>query len=433
MTAPPGLADAIARDGAEPLRAYRERFERPVAADGTPLVYLCGNSLGLMPTAAREAVGEALDQWARRGVDAHFDGPHPWYSYAEEVRESLARVVGAHADEVVAMNSLTVNLHLLFASFYRPEGSRTKVLIEDYPFPSDRYAVATHVDWHGLDPSVAVVQALPRSGEALLRTEDIESLIAERGDEIALVWFPGVSYYTGQRFDIPRITAAAHERGCMVGFDLAHSVGNVPLALHEWGVDIAVWCSYKYLNAGPGATGGCFVHRRHARSPDRPRLAGWWGNDPATRFDMDRVTPFVPQDGAGGWQVSNPSVFALAPLRASLEIFDEVGGERLRAKSLAMTAYLERLIGALASDRITCLTPTDPEARGCQLSLRIDGDAREVFDRLVAAGVVGDFRAPDVIRASPVPLYNGYADCWRFAAELGRIVGAPLPEEAGAT
>ena len=332
------------------------------------------------------------------------------------------------------MNSLTVNLHLMMTSFYRPEGSRTKILIEDSAFSSDRYAVESQARIHGLDPSSTILTVRPREGEWTLRTEDIEGMLEERGREIALVMLSGVNYLTGQRFDIERITLAAKRRGCAVGFDLAHGAGNVPHSLHDWEVDFAVWCSYKYLNSGPGAVAGCFVHERHARSPDRPRLAGWWGDDPGKRFQMHLGLDFAPQQGADGWQLSNPPVLAMAPLKASLDVFDAAGLDALRVKSIKLTGYLAGLLRELGTSRFQVITPPDPEERGCQLSIRVRDEARELFEELGRRGIVADFREPDVIRVAPVPLYNTFEDVWVFANELGRAAKILLPtgDAAGA-
>jgi kynureninase len=425
MTAPYRADErwALAEDGADPLASFRGEFEIPEGPGGRSLVYLCGNSLGLMPKRVRPLLERELDDWARLGVEGHMRGRTPWYAYHENFRETGARLVGAEPGEVVMMNGLTVNLHLMMVSFYRPAGSRTKVLIEESAFPSDAYAVASHLRTRGLDPDDAVLVARPRPGEATLRTEDLELLLRERGSEIALVLLPGVQYYTGQRLDLPRLTDAAHRAGAIAGFDLAHAAGNVPLALHQWDVDFAVWCNYKYLNAGPGAGAGCFVHRRHGRDLSLGRYAGWWGNDPETRFRMHLNQRFVPREGADGWQISNPNIFSLTPLLASLEQFDRAGMDRLRAKALRLTGYLEFLIDRLSPGRIEIITPRDPEARGCQLSLLVRDRARELFEAIRSRDVLPDFRQPDVIRMAPVPLYNGFHDVWRAGRVLEELVG----------
>ncbi len=408
-------------DAADPLARFRDRFEIPVGAGGGPVVYLCGHSLGLMPKAVRALVAQEMEDWARLGVAGHFAAKNPWYSCHERFRESGARLVGALPGEVVMMNSLTVNLHLMMATFYRPAGDRHAILIEAGAFPSDRYAVTSQIRHHGLDPQRSLILARPRPEEPLLRTEDLERLLEERGREIALVLLPGVQFLTGQVLDLERLAAAARRQGCRIGLDLAHAAGNVPLRLHDWQVDFAVWCSYKYLNAGPGAVGGCFVHQRHGDDGTLPRLAGWWGNDPETRFDMR--SEFVPRAGADGWQVSNPPILSMAPLLASLAIFDEAGLEALRARSLRLTDHLLRLIDHQGGDRLQVITPRDPARRGCQVSLRVRRGARDLVAALAAAGVVCDFREPDVLRVSAAPLYNQFHEIWRCAQILGRNGG----------
>ena len=406
-------------DAQDPLRDFRDCFHLPLGKDGKPLIYFAGNSLGLMPKSARQILDEELDNWAKFGVDAHHAAGTPWYSYHEALREPVARLVGAKPIEVICMNSLTVNLHLMMATFYRPTKSRFKVLMEDPAFPSDTYAIKTQIAHHGLDPKDALILARPRNGEFTIRTEDIIDLIEKHADHLALVMFAGVNFFTGQLFDIAEITAAAHKRGIIVGFDLAHAIGNVPLLLHDWNVDFAVWCSYKYLNAGPGAIAGAFVHERHATNTKLPRLAGWFGNDPNTRFRLHLEPEFIPVPSADGWQISNPPIFSMAPLRASLSIFDEVGGiERLRAKSIKLTGYLEFLLMEIGSKKFSVITPGDPNARGCQLSIVAHQHPKELHNELVAAGVKGDFREPNVIRVAPTPLYSTFHEVWRFAQIL---------------
>ncbi len=419
----PEEAWALEQDRADPLAWSRDEFALPTGAGTEPLVYFSGNSLGLMPKAARTEVIQELEDWARLGVDGHFEGVHPWYSSSEELREPMARLVGALPGEVVAMNSLTVNLHLMLVSFYHPNGKRRKILMEESAFPSDAYAVATHLAARGVEPE-ALLLARPRPGECLLRGDDLETLLAEQGSEIALVWLGAVHYYTGQLLQLERITRAAKRAGCVVGFDLAHAAGNVLLRLHEWGVDFAVWCSYKYLNAGPGAVGGCYVHERHGGDPALQRFAGWWGNDPATRFEMQSHPEFVPVSGVAGWQVSNPPILAMAPLRASLALFEKAGLPALRAKSERLTGYLEFLAARIAKGQVAQLTPRDPAARGCQLSLLIPGKAKPVVQALRARGIVTDYREADVIRVVPVPLYNTFHEVWRFASVLEELLPA---------
>ena len=414
---------ALELDAADPLAGMRREFELPAASGGEPLVYLLGNSLGAMPRAARTEVETILDQWPEFGVEGWEDAPTPWMRYQETLCEPLARVIGGRPDEVVTMNTLTVNLHLMLASFYRPTGRRVKVLMEEKPFPSDLYAVGSHLRLRGVDPNDAVLFARPRRGEAYVRTEDLTALIAELGAELALVLLGGVNYYSGQWFDLAAVTNAAHRAGGLAGFDLAHAIGNVPLALHDWEVDFAVWCSYKYLNGGPGAIGGAFVHERHGRDPGVPRLAGWWGNDPETRFAMR--PGFDAQPGAGGWQVSTPPVLAIAPLRASLALFEQVGMPALRRKSEALTGYLDSLLAAIPGSPVRVLTPRDPASRGCQLSLLVPGRGQEVHRRLRECGIVADYREPDVIRMAPVPFYNGYHECWRTARAVRDVLAPP--------
>ncbi|WP_456426890.1 kynureninase [Rhodocaloribacter sp.] len=409
----PTRAFARRMDAEDPLSEFRDRFLIPRRPDGEAVVYFAGNSLGLQPKTTRAYVDAELEDWAKYGVEGHFHARHPWMPYHEFLTEQTARLVGAKPVEVVVMNSLTVNLHLMMVSFYRPTPERHKIIIEGHAFPSDQYAVASQIRFHGYDPAEALVELRPRPGEATLRTEDIETALEREGPATALVMLGGVNYYTGQAFEMDRITRAARAQGCAVGFDLAHAAGNLALRLHEWGPDFAVWCSYKYLNAGPGSLAGCFVHERHARRFDLPRFAGWWGHDKATRFRMPHT--FDPMPGAEGWQLSNPPILPLAALRASMDLFDEAGIERLRAKSERLTGYLAYLLERLGHDAVELLTPDDPRQRGCQLSIRVREGGRTVFDRLTAAGIVCDWREPDAIRAAPVPLYNTFEDVFRFA------------------
>ena len=408
--------EATVLDGRDPLQGFRDRFLIP-RHDGDEQAYFCGNSLGLQPRAVRDALLQELDDWAALGVEAHFRGRHPWMPYHAELRDGLATLVGAQPSEVVAMNSLTANLHLLIVSFYRPTAERPAILIEAGAFPSDRYGVQSQVRFHGFDPDTDVIELAGDEPDGTVSMAAIERVLAEHGHRIALVLWPGVQYRTGQAFDLEAITRLAHARGCVVGFDLAHAAGNLPLALHDSGADFAAWCHYKYVNAGPGAVAGAFVHERHART-DRPRFAGWWGHDQATRFRMG--PDFVPTPGADGWQLSNPPILALAPVRVSLELFAEAGMDRLRAKSLQLTGYLERRVREELADTLQIVTPREPERRGCQLSLRVAGGrehGRALFEFLESRGVVGDWREPDVIRISPVPLYNRFADVDRFVDE----------------
>ncbi len=412
------LDEAKTLDAADPLKGERANFAIPKDQNGEELAYFTGNSLGLMPLSARAAVEQELDDWATLAVDAHLHGTNPWLSYHERFRESGARLVGAKPGEVVMMNGLTANLHLMLASFYQPQGERTTIMVEDALFPSDDYAVESHIQHRGLDAKTTMIRLRPRDGEETLRTDDIIGAIEDAGDTLALVMLSGVQYRTGQWFDMPAITEAGHRAGGKVGWDCAHAAGNAPLQLHDCDADFAVWCSYKYLNSGPGAIAGCFVHQRHGSNPDLPRLAGWWGNDPATRFKME--SGFVAREGADGWQLSNPPILSMAPLAASLDIFDRVGMPALREKSLKLTAFLERAVLSVApSARI--ITPTDPAQRGCQLSISFGDRAKAVRDALQEHGVIADFREPDIVRLAPVPLYNTFADVARAAATIARI------------
>jgi kynureninase len=424
MTFRADAAQAAELDCADPLAGFRARFYLP-QHEGRDEIYLCGNSLGLQPRDVERHMREELEDWQRLGVKGHFDGRRPWMPYHEFFAERTARVVGAKPIEVVNMNSLTVNLHLMMTSFYRPTPKRHKIVIERGAFPSDHYAVEAQIRLHGLDPDTSLIELMPNTGRAYIEESDIEALLKAEGESIALLMLPGVQYYSGQAFDMARIVRAGHAAGCVVGFDLAHAVGNLLLKLHDWDADFAVWCNYKYMNAGPGAVAGCFVHERHARAFDRPRLAGWWGHDKQSRFRMG--PEFVPMPGAEGWQLSNPPVFGLAPLLASLELFDEAGMDKLRTKSLMLTGYLEFLLREKLSEAVEILTPADPERRGCQLSLQLHAgrhQARRVYERLEEAGVTGDWREPDVIRVAPVPLYNSYTDVFGFVEILAGLVTA---------
>ncbi|NRD53663.1 kynureninase [Corallococcus exiguus] len=407
---------AYGLDAADPLRPLRDEFLFPPAASGAPAIYLAGNSLGLQPRKARKYVQMEMEDWERLGVEGHVHGRHPWLPYHEQLTDMVARVVGAQPMEVVVMNTLSVNLHLMMVSFYRPTRERFKILIEGGAFPSDQYAVASQARFHGYDPKEAIVRLMPREGEDTLRSEDILEAIERHGKELALVMLGSVNYLTGQAFDLREITRVAHAQGCKVGFDLAHGAGNLKLSLHDDGPDFAVWCSYKYLNGGPGSLGGVFVHERHAHSPELPRFEGWWGHNKATRFEMGPT--FDPLPGAEGWQLSNPPIFQLAALRSSLELFDRATMAALRAKSDQLTGYLEFLLDRLPAGYVTITTPRDLKQRGAQLSLRFKGEPKRLLQRLSAAGIICDFREPDIIRAAPAPLYNTYLDVFRFVKAL---------------
>lgn len=408
-----GLAFAQKMDAADALSRWRGEFHIPKTKDGKDAVYLCGNSLGLQPRATEAAVRQELEDWKNLGVEGHFHAKNPWMPYHEFLTKQLANLVGAKPIEVVAMNGLTVNLHLMMVSFYRPTKTRHKIIIEGGAFPSDRYAVESQIRYHGFDPASSLIELKPRPDEVTLRTEDIEAAIAGEGESVALLLIGGVNYYTGQFFDMARITQAGHRQGSIVGFDLAHAAGNVPLKLHDWGADFACWCSYKYLNSGPGGAAGCFVHERHAENFGLPRFAGWWGHDKATRFRMG--PEFRPMKGAEGWQLSNPPIFSMAAVKASLDIFDSVGMQALREKSEKLTGYLEFLLDHMKSDAFSVITPRDPKMRGCQLSIVVKKNGRKTFEALMKNGVVCDWREPDCIRVAPVPLYNSFADVHHFS------------------
>lgn len=400
---------ALLLDEQDALRLYRDRFCFP-QHHGAQVRYFCGNSLGLQPHTVRQALLQELGQWAEYGVEGHFKGPMPWMHYHKFLVRQSACLVGALAHEVVVMNTLTTNLHLMMVSFYRPVAGRFKIVMEAGAFPSDQYAVESQVRWHGFDPEEAIVEVAPREGEYTLREEDILEAIARHGQSVALVIFAGVNYYSGQFYPLPKIVKAAHAVGARVGFDLAHAAGNLPLKLHEWGPDFAVWCSYKYLNSGPGGPSGVFVHERHAEQPELPRFAGWWGHDESERFQMKKG--FKPMYGAEGWQLSNAQVFSFAAHKASLDIFDEVGMQALHAKSLRLTAFLEKTLTEADAGRglYRIITPSDPEQRGCQLSLLTSERGKALFDHLNAQGIIADWREPNVIRFAPVPLYNSFED-----------------------
>ena len=403
---------ARSMDASDPLANFRERFFIPKTSEGKECIYLCGHSLGLQPKSAKSYLEQELKDWAQLGVEGHFHAKNPWMPYHRLLTEQTATLVGAESEEVVVMNSLTVNLHLMMVSFYRPTEQRHKILVERGAFPSDQYAVKSQITFHGYDPASSLVELTPRAGEFCVRDEDVQEVIDREGNSIALIMLGGVNYATGQLFDMEAITRAGHRQGCVVAFDLAHAAGNVPLRLHDWRADFAVWCSYKYLNGGPGCVAGCFVHARHAKDESRPRLAGWWGHDEKVRFRMGPEFHAMP--GAEGWQLSNPPIMALAPLRASMETFCEATMERLRAKSVSLTRYLEFLLDAAADDRYSLITPTEESRRGAQLSIRIRRHGREVCDKLSAQGVIGDWREPDIYRVAPIPLYNSYCDVWGF-------------------
>ena len=395
-------------DAKDELQHYRNEFHIPLQKNGEEHIYMCGNSLGLQPKRTKEFLNQELEDWATFGVEGHFHAKNPWMPYHEFLTESYAKIVGAKPAEVVAMNTLTVNLHLMLVSFYRPTENRHKIIIEGDAFPSDIYAVESQIKHHGLTPETSLIKLRPRVGESAIRTEDIHEIIEREGDEIALIMLGGVNYYTGQVFDFEKITKIAHNKGINVGFDLAHAAGNIKLELHKWGVDFAVWCSYKYLNSGPGSVAAAFIHEKHHQS-NLLRFAGWWGHNKEDRFKMP--DNFVPISTAEGWQLSNPPILSLAAIRASLSIFDEVGMEKLVSKSKKLTDYLVFLLNSIESDRIEIITPKE---RGCQLSIRVKNGDKVLFDSITLKGVIADWREPDVIRVAPIPLYNSFQDVFKF-------------------
>lgn len=407
-------------DGKDPLSSFRSEFLIPTK-EGKEWVYMAGNSLGLQPRNVRKYIDEELEDWAKMGVEGHWNARHPWLPYHENLTDMTARLVGAKPIEVVVMNTLTVNLHLMMVSFYRPTKERYKIIIEADAFPSDQYAVTTQAQYHGFDPKSAIVGLKPRSGEATLRHEDILEAIDRHGAESALVMLGNVNYLTGQAFDMKAIAERAHANGACVGFNLAHGAGNLHMNLHDAGVDFAVWCSYKYLNSGPGSLAGCFVHERHAKSFNLPRFAGWWGHNKETRFQMG--PNFDPISGAEGWQLSNPPIFQLAALRASMELFDKAGMQALRARGDRLTSYLEFLLEAIPNNFCTVITPKAQHERGSQLSIRVKTNPRQLVDKLGERGIVCDFREPDIIRAAPAPLYNSFEDVYQFAKGVSDYAG----------
>lgn len=421
------LEHARSLDAADPLASFREHFSLPTA-DGRPVVYLCGHSLGLAPRTARALLTGEIERWERLGVQGHEHGSPGWIDYAEHLQPPLAELAGALPHEVIAMNSLSINLHLLLASFYRPQGTRRAILIEAGAFSSDRHVVRSQISWHGGDPDRDLIELAPPEGEDLLPIESIEACIERNAEHLALVLWPGVQYRTGQRFDLAQVARAAHAAGAVAGFDLAHAIGNVPLALHAEQADFAAWCSYKYLNAGPGAIAGAFIHERHLQRPDLPRLAGWWGHDAATRFEMP--SDLVPAPAIRRWAISNPPIFSSTPLRASLPLFAAAGLPALHAKSQQLTTYLETQVAECARGHLELVTPTQPQARGCQLSLRLQHSMQRLRDLIAALagrGIVADWRAPDIIRLAPVPLYNSFEDVARCAWLLGEALAGQEP------
>lgn len=409
------------KDKNDPLRKFRRQFYFPPFKK-MKTIYLCGNSLGLMSKNVQPAIEQELEDWKELAIHGYMQAKNPWLYYQHQFKKSLSLIMGCREDEVTVMNALTVNLHLLMFSFYRPSKERYKIIMEAGAFPSDQYAVETQVKFHGYDTADAIIEIAPEPGEKLLRTENILQVIENNRDSLALVLMGGINYYTGQLFDIQAITEATHHVGAFAGFDLAHVAGNVPMHLHDWNVDFAAWCSYKYLNGGPGAVGGLYIHEKYALDPAYPRLAGWWGNDEKLRFKMEKG--FIPQQGAGGWNLSTAQVFNMVALKAALELFDKAGIENLREKSIALTGYLEFLIGQLKTENCEIISPSDPSARGAQLSLFFKERAKEIYTRLIEKGIVIDYREPGVVRVAPAPLYNSYEDVYRFYEILKEILNS---------
>ena len=407
---------ALELDNKDPLLSYNDKFHFPVQENGNKHIYLCGNSLGLQAKITESFVKQELDDWKELGVEGHFHAQNPWLPYHEFLSESYSKIVGSKKSEVIAMNTLSVNLHLMMVSFYRPNETKNKIIIEGDAFPSDIYAVESHMKHHGIDPSESLIKLRPREGEVIIRLEDIINVIEQNSESVSLIMLGGVNYYTGQLFDMKKITQVAHNHGILVGFDLAHAVGNVLLSLHDWNVDFAVWCSYKYLNSGPGSVAGAFIHERH-HNKNLERFAGWWGHDKESRFKMP--DQFQPIKTAEGWQLSNPSILSLAAVRASLSLFDEVGMSQLITKSKNLTSYLVFLLNQIPTDRINIITP---EQRGCQISISVKNGNKDLFNEITKRGVIADWREPDVIRVAPVPLYNSYLDVYNFYQVLKEIL-----------
>jgi kynureninase len=414
------LAFAKAQDEKDPLKEYRDRFYIPVDKEDNELIYLCGNSLGCQPKSVAQYIEQELNDWADLGVEGHFKEETPWMSYHEELAKPMAHIVGAKPSEVVIMNTLTTNLHLMMVSFYNPTPSRHKIIIESDAFPSDKYAVESQIRQRGYDPETSLILWQPREGEDLCRYEDLEALVKEHGDSVALLLIGNTNYYSGQCYPIKKITTLGHSNGSKVGFDLAHGVGNIMPDLHESGADFAVWCTYKYLNSGPGSLGGCFVHERHHTDKNIQRFTGWWGQNKDTRFNMRKG--FDPIPTAEGWQLSNPPILSMAAVKASLDIFEEAGMKNIRAKSEKLTGYLEFLVNELNNEHIAIITPSSPLERGCQLSIQVKNADKSLHKKLTEAGVISDWREPDVIRVAPAPLYNSYQDVFEMVERLKKIL-----------
>ena len=418
-----GLDYAKQQDQLDELSSYRNKFHIPKDENGNELIYLCGNSLGLQPKSTKEYINQELNDWANLGVEGHLEAKNPWLPYHEFLAESMANLVGAKPIEVVTMNTLTTNLHLMMVSFYQPTAKRYKIVIESDAFPSDKYAVESQLRHHGFDDKEGLILWKPRKGDELLRYEDLEDILKNQGDDIALIMIGGVNYYTGQFLDLKRITKLGHKQGCMVGFDCAHGAGNVNLDLHNSGADFAIWCTYKYLNAGPGSLSGCFVHERHAYNKDLNRFTGWWSHNKQTRFNMRHEFDVLP--GAEGWQLSNPPILSMAAIKASLDMLNEVGIKKLTEKSKKLTSYFEFLLKQLGEDTVRIITPENPKERGCQLSIQVKNANKALHTKLTKAGVISDWREPDVIRCAPVPLYNSFEDVYQMVEKLKPILTFP--------
>ena len=417
-----GIHFAKTQDQNDPIAHYRDAFHIPKTSDGKEWLYFTGNSLGLQPKETKNHIQQELDDWANLGVEGHFEAKNPWMPYHEFLTESMAEIVGAKPIEVVIMNTLTTNLHLLMVSFYQPTKTKFKIVIESDAFPSDRYAVETQLRFHGFDPKDSLIEWTPKNGETLLNIDDLAVLLETQGDEIALLLIGGVNYYTGQYLDLKKIAELGHQYGCKVGIDLAHGVGNIQPNLHDSGVDFAAWCTYKYMNSGPGSLGGIFVHERHAYDESLKRFAGWWSQNKDTRFDMRQPLDIIP--GAEGWQLSNPPILSMAAIKASLELFSEVGMPALREKSIQLTGYMEYLILELQNEHISIITPKDPEQRGCQLSIQVKNADKSLHTKLSEANVITDWRTPDVIRCAPVPFYNSFEDVFKMVETLKTVLNA---------
>lgn len=416
----PTLDYAQQQDKEDKLAHLRAQFHIPKDPKGNDWLYFTGNSLGLQPKQTQQYIQQELDDWAKYGVEGHFEARNPWMPYHEFLTNSMAKIVGAKPLEVVVMNTLTTNLHLLMVSFYQPTKTKYKIVIESDAFPSDRYAVQSQLKFHGFDTEEGLIEWKPREGEELLRIEDLEKIVDEQGDEIALLLIGGVNYYTGQYLDIKRIAEIGHAKNCMVGIDLAHGAGNISPELHDSGIDFAAWCTYKYLNSGPGSLAGLFVHEKHAHNKELPRFAGWWNHNKETRFNMRQ--PFDVMPGAEGWQLSNPPILSMAAIRASLDMFEEVGMEALRAKSEKLTGYFEYLINQIDTDRIKIITSSNPKERGCQLSIQVKNADKSLHKKLTENNIITDWREPDVIRCAPVPMYNSFEDVYRMVEILKTLL-----------